>query len=130
MPHESTVDHEDYMSLSDEELETTQICPRSRASFFESSTPLTPIHGSIANDTLEEVTEEPVLSTPTLISETNDEKEGDHKLMRIESVNLPHARAATPKELTHHHDEDDSDESSIASDVSKANSRSVSPNTE
>lgn len=130
MPHESTVDHEDYMSLSDEELETTQICPRSRTTFFEGTTPLTPIHGSIANDTLEEVSEEPVPSTPSSLPEIHEEKEIDHKLMRIESVNLPHARAATPKELTHHHDEDDSDESSIASDVSKANSRSVSPNTE
>lgn len=130
MPHESTVDHEDYMSLSDEELETTQICPRSRTTFFEGTTPLTPIHGSIANDTLEEVSEEPVPSTPSSLPEIHEDKEIDHKLMRIESVNLPHARAATPKELTHHHDEDDSDESSIASDVSKANSRSVSPNTE
>lgn len=114
MPHESTVDHEDYMSLSDEELETTQICPRSR-SVSEAIIQSLP-HDKICSNT--EDTEE----------ESAENSQNKNLLMRGESLNLPHTRAETPRKLTHHHDEDDSDESSTGSEGVRNGSRSNSPN--
>lgn len=108
MPHESTVDHEDFMRLSDEELETTQLCPRSR-SVSDVQTPANSLDKAC---TLKETD----LREKALLNRARN-KSTDVKSQ--ETANLPRARAETPKKLTHHHDEDDSDESSTGSDEPK-----------
>lgn len=114
MPHESTVDHEDYMSLSDEELETTQICPRSR---------------SVSEAIIQSLPHDKACSTADETEEELTENElNKNSLIRGESLNLPHTRAETPRKLTHHHDEDDSDESSTGSEGVRNGSRANSPN--
>ncbi|CAD5118793.1 DgyrCDS7473 [Dimorphilus gyrociliatus] len=114
MPHESTVDHEDYMSLSDEELETTQICPRSR---------------SVSEAIIQSLPHErPLPTTDETEDIPSDSSQNTNVFIRLESLNLPHTRAETPRKLTHHHDEDDSDESSTGSDGARSGSRSNSPN--
>lgn len=107
MSHESTVGHEDFMGLSDEELETTQLCPRSRSVSDVQAT-------ANSLDRVCTLKETDLRETVLLNRARNKSKEKSQ-----ETANLPRARAETPKKLTHHHDEDDSDESSTGSDEPK-----------
>ncbi|CAD5111208.1 DgyrCDS540 [Dimorphilus gyrociliatus] len=118
MSHESTVDHEDFMRLSDEELERTQLCPRSR-SVSDVQASLNPLDGA---SPIKDVN----LREALLLKKARD---GSKDSKTQEVANLPRARAETPKKLTHHHDEDDSDESSTGSEeVKQTVSLSSSPN--
>ena len=131
MPHESTVHHDEHLDLNSTEGGTNgPLATRSRSKFDDllgATTPPPPTeNGSTTTSPLANAPTLPGSASQNSLSSTGSGATDSSKRPRFNNERrreslVPHLFAETPVNITHHHDEDDSDEDSAENLSSASN---------